>query len=259
MNRQKKFNPDGTIKSRGIEWTDQSWNPVRGCEQGCCWEMEDGSVATCYAKAVAEGVASAAYPNGFEAHYFRPDSLDEPLKLKEPNKIFLGSMTDLFGVWVPEKQLRQVLAVCREAHWHTIQTLTKNPGRLLKFADLFPRNLWVGVSMPPTIMRGNTLTQVQQSRYMDKTLDVLSTLKPRVPVRWLSLEPLSFDVGPMLWAYEDAVNWIVVGAASNGPKKYQPDPEHVRHVLRFADAHRIPVFMKGNLEWPHRREEFPGV
>lgn len=119
---------------RGIEWTDYTWNPVAGCKFGCAWEMPDGQRAQCYAKSVAEGLARAAYPGGFEKVYWRPNILDQPLRLNEPSKIFLDSMSDLMGAWVSDERIRAVFDVCRRAYWHDFQLLTKNPARLLKLA-----------------------------------------------------------------------------------------------------------------------------
>ena len=106
-----------------------TWNPTGGCFHGCTWQMPDGSTTECYAKTIAERFTSG-YPNGFEHHYWRPHSLKAPLKVKEKAGIFVGSMADLFGHWVPEEQIRQVLNVMEEANWHTFQTLSKFPIRL---------------------------------------------------------------------------------------------------------------------------------
>jgi protein gp37 len=81
---------NGILISGGIEWTDATWNVIRGCPQKCKWVMPNGKIAKCYAETCAEGVASRAYPNGFEFHYWHPERLEEPLKEKEPLKIFHG-------------------------------------------------------------------------------------------------------------------------------------------------------------------------
>ena len=66
-----------------------SWNVLAGCLHGCEWVMPNGNKAECYAKTVAERLAVREYPNGFEYSYWHPERLDEPLKEKEPSKIFL--------------------------------------------------------------------------------------------------------------------------------------------------------------------------
>jgi protein gp37 len=245
MNKQKKG------KSRGIEWTDYTWNPVRGCQHGCRWIMPDGSVAECYAETIAERVAQNAYVNGFEHHYWNPHVLNEPLKQKTPSRIFLDSMSDLMGHWVPEDEIRQVLEVCTQAHWHTFQLLTKNAPRLKEFD--FPSNVWVGVSAPPSIMFGRPLSLLQQSRMIERTLKILNDVA--VPVRWMSIEPLSFDIAPLLKGSN--LQWAVIGAATNGKRTYQPQPEWVENVLDVLDAQGTEVFFKGNLKWAEWREEFP--
>ena len=250
MNKQYK-----SKDRRGIEWTDYTWNPVGGCKHGCRWTMPDGTIAICYAEAVAERVAQDAYPQGFAHHYWRPDSVKEPLKLKKPAKIFLDSMSDLMGYWVPEDQVKEVLEVCRQAPQHSFQLLTKNAPRLLQFE--FPPNVWVGVSAPPSMMFGRELSQEQQERMVTRQIEVLRQVN--VPVRWMSIEPLSFDIAPLLVGSE--LQWAVIGAATNGAKAYQPKPEWVAHVLEVLDAQKTKVFFKGNLEWPQEawREDFPEI
>jgi protein gp37 len=246
MNRQKKANG-----SKGIEWTDYTWNPVGGCQHACRWTMPDGSIALCYAELVAERVSQSAYSHGFAHHYWRPEKLDAPLKLKAPARIFLDSMSDLMGHWVPEEQIEQVFDVCRRAPQHTFQLLTKNAPRLAQF-DI-PQNVWVGVSAPPTFMFGKKLSVRQQERMVTRALEVLSSVP--VSVRWMSIEPLSFDIAPLLADFH--LDWAVIGAATNGRLTYQPEPGWVQHLLDLFDVKRTAVFFKGNLKWPDWYEQFP--
>lgn len=214
--------------------------------------MPDGKIAICYAENVAENLAQAAYPNGFEFHYWKPDILQQPLRIKEPSRIFVGSMADVFGAWVPDEQIRAVLGVCAKAHWHTFQFLTKNAPRLLKFD--FPPNCWIGVSTPPDFMMGKELSQTQKEKILHRTLDVLSAVN--VPVRWVSIEPLSWGCAS-IFASHAPVQWAVIGAASDGPKYFQPRREHVQILLDYFDGLNIPVFFKGNLSYLPHRENFP--
>lgn len=251
----------------GIGWTDYTWNPIAGCFHECRWEMPDGSEAICYAESVANGVARGAYREGFQHHYFHPGRLAEPGKLKTPSKIFLDSMSDLMGMRVPDEQIESVLDVVRNNQRHTFQLLTKNTPRLLKFE--LPDNLWVGVSTPPTYMRGHKLTEMQQHQFMWVALKVLNKLT--VPVRWISAEPLSLDLGLLLsewWMNADnervfrgpstfPFEWLVVGAASSGKKTFQPNPYDVQGLLTMCAVREVPVYMKDNLDWPERRVEFP--
>lgn len=153
MNKQEKTK-NGKISGRGIQWTDYTWNANAGCHHRCRWTMPDGSVAVCYAEEIANKF-TRAYPQGFENHYWHPRRLEEPLKLAEPAKIFLDSMSDLMGHWVPEDQIHAVIKITRQAYWHTFQLLTKNSPRLLQFD--FPDNVWVGASSPPDLCGVNNL------------------------------------------------------------------------------------------------------
>lgn len=255
MNKQEK-NKNGQLVGRGIQWTDYTWNPIGGCMHRCRWTMPDGSEAVCYAETVATKFTHA-YKQGFEYHYWRPGKLDDPLKVKEPSKIFLDSMSDIMGHWVPEDQINQVLGVSRKACWHTFQLLTKNAPRLLNFN--FPANVWVGASSPPDYMWGKQLNRKQKTKMLDKTLKTLADVD--APVRWMSIEPLSWDVSELV-AANAPLQWVVIGAATNGPKVYQPEPANVSRLLEVFDRQGVPVFFKGNIwgnpamshEW---REYFP--
>ena len=239
-------------KGRGIEWTQYTWNVIRGCQHACRWTMPDGTVAVCYAETIANNVAQNAYPHGFEHHYWNPQVLEEPLKLREPSRIFLDSMSDLMGAWVPDEQIHAVLDVCKRAHWHSFQLLTKNAPRLEQFD--FPANVWVGVSAPPTQMFGKSLTLDQQKRLVERQLRALSLVRG-AGVRWMSIEPLSFDIAPLL--VNAPLDWVVIGAATNGMRTYQPKREWVENVLAVMDEQHIPVFFKGNLQWDAWREAYP--
>jgi protein gp37 len=261
----------------GIEWTrirlldgtylvGRTWNYVAGCKHGCRWTMPDGKVAVCYAETVAERLAQAAYPNGFAHHYVHSKRLNEPLNTKVRSGIFLDSMSDLMGAWVPQTDIDQVLNVTWRAHWHIFQLLTKNAPRLLK--QQFAPNVWVGASSPPDIMYGGAtvLTQRAKVQMLERTLDVLAQMKDqgRAKVTWLSAEPLSWDISGILAKYPSAVDWVVVGAASNGAANFPPQEQHLRATLDVLDSQRVPVFFKGNLrslDWARDnwRDAFPAV
>jgi len=255
----------------GIEWTrlprpdgtftkGYTWNPISGCLHGCTWTMPDGSEARCYAENVAEhGVAKSAYPQGFAVHAFHPERLPEPLRVRRPAGIFLDSMSDLGGRWLPDAEVQQVLAVCREASWHTFFLLTKNAPRLPRF--LIPPNVWVGASSPPDGMWGRALSRTQQERMLHKIMQTLATIP--VSVRWVSFEPLSWDCAAIVAQYPGVLQWAVIGAASDGVKHYPPAPATLERLLVVLDGQGVPVFYKGNLRslsmaaaaW---RAHFPG-
>ena len=242
MNKQFKTNNGKRIK-KGIEWTDYTWNPIAGCKHGCQWTMPDGKVAICYADTVASGVAQKAYPEGFDHHYWKPDLLGKPLNVKTPSKIFVGSMADVFGHWVPDEQIEAVLDVCRQAHWHTFQFLTKNAKRLTNFS--YPPNVWLGVSVPPSEMFGKPLTLDQQKRWYTVALNCLCKTDARI--KWTSIEPLSWDCSGVLEKFRREIHWAVIGAATRRRKAYQPDSGVFSAVLDTLHLNGVPIFYKGNI------------
>jgi protein gp37 len=254
---------------KGIEWTrivkmvngvkttlpGYTWNPTGGCLHGCTWQMPDGSITECYAKTVAERLAVGTYKEGFEHHYWRPDALQEPLKVKNSAGVFVGSMADLFGHWVPEEQIRQIITVMQDAHWHTFQTLSKYAIRLPEF-NPFPSNVWVGVSLPA----GHLMKPQGAARALQAYLRSMEQVEANI--RFMSIEPLWFDVAPILREWIRAkgklpFEWVIIGAASNGALIYQPKQEWVQGLLDIFDEQNIPVFFKGNLKWVDWRESFP--
>src|SRR5205807_381964 len=136
-------------EASAIEWTDATWNPVRGCTKispGC---------KHCYAETFAErfrGVVGHPYEQGFDLRLV-PAKLDEPLKWAAPRMVFVNSMSDLFHTEVPDEYIEDVARVMLRANWHTYQVLTKRAERLrellcgkLRFAAMAP-NIWWGVSV----------------------------------------------------------------------------------------------------------------
>lgn len=255
MNKQRKGGQ--------IEWTQvydrvgYTWNVVSGCQHDCKWRMPDGSIAQCYAKSIAEGVAQKAYPHGFEHHYWNPQRLQEPLKLETPAGIFLDSMSDLMGRWVTDDQIQQVLDVCRDASQHIFFLLTKNAPRLPKYD--FPKNVWVGASSPPDFYRGKRLSQPSKDAMLKVALESLG--RTNATVKWMSFEPLSDDYSDIVERYP-VLNWAVIGAASNGRTHIPPYTDDFNAMMRVLDAQQVAVFFKGNLRSlpeadQHWREDFP--
>jgi protein gp37 len=210
-----------------IEWTEATWNPVRGCSKispGC---------THCYAETFAErfrGVRGHPYEQGFDLRLV-PNKLREPLLWGRPCMIFVNSMSDLFHEGVPDDYVEQVCRVMEAAHWHTFQVLTKRSERmaeLLKsklesFAAL--EHVWWGVS-------------VENRRHGLPRIDHLRPAPARV--RWLSVEPLLEDIGELNL---DGIHWVVVGGES-GFGARPMDIEWVRPILRQCRHAGIPFFFK---------------
>jgi protein gp37 len=251
----------------GIEWVRLwgrrgfTWNVIGGCAHDCQWIMPSGEVAECYAKSIAEGNWQRKfYPQGFAHHYWHPERLDEPMKMKTPAGIFADSMSDLMGQWVTITQIEQVLDVCRRTPQHIYFLLTKNAPRLKNFD--FPPNVWVGVSSPPDKMYGHDLDAGQQVRFLKVALEALAQLRLQGVTTWMSFEPLSWNVAPIVRAHAGALEWSVIGAASSGFKEYPPAEQDVVNLVQVLDMQQTPVFYKGNLRslpWAvaNWREDFP--
>lgn len=254
------LNMQKTSKGRGIEWTDATYNPIAGCPHLCRWQMPDGTIAECYAENIAEGIAASAYPNGFGAHYWKPQHLNSPKKVKTPLKIFLGSMADIFSVNVPDEQIHAILEVIADTPQHSYQLLTKAPLRSLKFD--FPKNVWLGASMPPDFMRTIKLSQAQKEKMLGRSLEALA--KSNAQIKWMSFEPLSWDVSAIVKDHANALNWAVIGAASSGRVYYPPSESDFLALRDCLLEQKVALFYKGNLsslaiaksDW---KEEFPTI
>jgi protein gp37 len=129
-----------------IEWTNSTWNVVTGCDKvspGC---------KNCYAERYAlrlKKMGVKKYVNGFKLA-FHPDVMDYPITLKQPRRIFVNSMSDLFHENIPFEFIERVFEVMEKANWHQFQILTKRGEKLKQFGSQygkFPDNVWIGVSI----------------------------------------------------------------------------------------------------------------
>ena len=263
MNKQLKTK-NGVVTGRGIEWCDYTFNPIAGCFHACEWKMPDGSIANCYAEDVASRVAGAAYPLGFEHNYWHPEILTKPLNQKTPSRVFVGSMADVFGHWVEKEHILDVLEICDKAHWQTFILLTKSITRVWDFVGDIHKNCWIGASTPPDYMWVKQLSVPQRHRWLSTALETLDGLHDTGITTWISAEPLTIDVGSALVYHFDKkpIDWMVIGAASNGKKLYAPDEMLVRKAVEGNKRMGISTFYKGNLRslpWAaaHWLEEYP--
>jgi protein gp37 len=210
-----------------IEWTDATWNPVRGCTKvspGC---------ARCYAETFAErfrGVRGHPYEQGFDLRLV-PEKLSEPLHWRRPRMIFVNSMSDLFHKDVPDDYIVEIARVMKLAPWHTFQVLTKRSERLrdllrskLAFATS-DSHIWWGVSVEN---RKHGLPRVRQLQAAPAA------------VRFLSIEPLLEDLGVFDLS---GIAWVIVGGES-GPRARPMQAAWVRRVRAQCRSARIPFFFK---------------
>ena len=210
-----------------IEWTDATWNPVRGCTKvsaGC---------KHCYAETFAErwrGISGHPYEQGFDLRLV-PEKLDEPTRWKRPRRIFVNSMSDLFQEGVDAAFIRAVFETMNVASWHTYQVLTKRADRMRSVTRELGRDLvghphiWLGVSVEN---RRHGLPRIEQLR------DVPAA------IRFLSIEPLLEDLGPIDLS---GIHWVIVGGES-GPGARPMRTEWVQSVHRQCRAQHVPFFFK---------------
>ena len=181
-----------------IEWTDATWNPVRGCTKispGC---------TRCYASTFAErfrGVKGHPYEQGFDLRLV-PEKLADPFLWPARRRVFVNSMSDLFHVDVPDEYIERVARVMTAADWHTYQVLTKRSERMaellrtkLRFAADLP-HVWWGAS-------------VENRRHGLPRIDHLRAAP--AAVRFLSVEPLLEDLGRVDLT---GIHWMIVGGES---------------------------------------------
>lgn len=252
-----------------IEWCDSSWNPVTGCLHGCpyCYaerianrfggyslesQIEDEHAPVLYEPlpdeagadgfitldaplrhwSGAHGITNAPYPYWFRPTFHRY-RLGEPARKEASQTIFVCSMADLFGRWVPTKWIVEVLDACLAAPQHRYLFLTKNPGRYIELdrLALLPRedNFWYG----------STVT----------TSDDQMTWMRDVKCHWfVSIEPLLGGIDITAGDVPYMPEWIIIGAETgNRAGKVIPEKAWVDKIVADCRANGIPVFMKNSL------------
>ncbi len=210
-----------------IEWTDATWNPVRGCTKispGC---------AHCYAETFAErfrGVPGHPFENGFDLRIV-PEKLGDPLRWSSSKMIFVNSMSDLFHEDVSDDYIESVGRVMTAASWHTFQVLTKRPERMAKLlstrlkAAAQQTHIWWGVSVEN---RKHGLPRISKLR------------NSKAQVRFLSIEPLLEDLGRFNLK---GIDWAIVGGES-GPRARPIRPEWVRSIRDQCEKADVAFFFK---------------
>lgn len=211
-----------------IEWTDATWNPVRGCTKispGC---------KHCYAATFAErwrGIPDHPYEHGFDLRLV-PHKLVDPILWAQSRTVFVNSMSDLFHVDVPETYVHKVFGVMRLADWHVYQVLTKRADRM---QDILARRLAKVGSPEPNVWLG---VSVENRRPGLPRIDRLRDTP--AAVRFLSIEPLLEDLGE--FDLTD-VDWVIVGGES-GPGARPMQPEWVVSIQKQCRAAKVPFFFK---------------
>lgn len=253
-----------------IDWCDSTWNPVTGCKHGCeyCYargiaerfrgkgdlresgtgfwldrdtfEVSQGSgvYETRYPLTTGEKPEPfepyngkvTPYPFGFSPtfHRYRLEDYAD----KAGRNIFVCSMADLFGAWVPDKWIEAVFDACRKASQHNYLFLTKNPGRYIELEKdkrlPWADNFWFGSSVTKLSDRYTWFTEKK--------------------FHWfLSVEPILEDLGPVD-AEAPKPEWVIVGAETGRRKdKVVPERAWIENLLTECRKYGIPIFMKSSL------------
>ena len=280
-----------------IDWCDSSWNPVTGCLHGCeyCYarriaerfgarEIYDPE-CQCQRHLIERGmltgtgkpleldypweqknkdgsITNAAYPFGFSPTFHRY-RLDEPQSWKKPRNIFVCSMADLFGYWVPDEWIAEVLKACDAAPQHRYLFLTKAPSRYEKISSLMPswEEMYLEKSRP-VMMFGASATD-----------DAMMAVAHKSNAEWVSVEPILEPIEPEWFISASGSNgdystfrrweWVVIGAETGNSKhKTVPKREWVEEIVKVCKEYGTPVFMKDSLRDLMRdgfRQEFPWI
>lgn len=256
-----------------IEWCDHTWNPITGCRHDCryCYARKmtarfsgdvrlnmmakkdyrlepaadgSGDLYVLDEPMLNETGNALVYPFGFEPtyHRYRMDTLD---KLKMGNNIFVGAMADVFGAWVPDSWIEDILTECVKRPQHNYMFLTKNPERYTQIEIPTGKdNMWYGTTVT-----------------CDADAHGFNYL-PAFSKRFVSIEPLLGDVAENHNIMFQQVQWIIIGAQTGRDKnKVVPKWEWIRKIVHEADINGIPVFMKDSLlpivGEKNMRREFP--
>ena len=259
-----------------IEWCDFTWNPVTGCRHGCayCYAakqahrfcgnvkinkgsdqlVEDPMSGNWYLKEPFRNDLGKVvpFPVGFEP-CFREYTLPMLAQKKKPANIFVCSMADLFGEWVPDAWIQKVFEACETAPWHRYIFLTKNPGR---YNDLYEKDM-----MPKGTKSWNKWYGCTITRETDEFFWIDQDAYGIDHYGFLSIEPIMSDFPVSAYMKEYGVRWIILGAETGNRKdKVKPEKEWIQHIIDSCRESGIKLFMKNNLRpyWDGELiQEFP--
>lgn len=252
-----------------IDWCDSTWNPVTGCLHGCeyCYarniahrfggftELEDTDLD--YEKICESNIAEiekplkylndkgkigkSTYPFFFKPTLYRY-KLNEPQKWKKGRNIFVCSMADLFGSWVPDSWIEEVFVACEKAPQHNYLFLTKNPVRYSLLQDKEK------LIKKPNMWYGNSITNKEQMEIADYETGLLGG-KART---FFSIEPLLEDITQSEYWKNSCVkwymDWAIIGAETGRRKdKIVPERKWIENIVNDCEKEDIPVFMKSSL------------
>jgi protein gp37 len=214
-----------------IEWAKWSWNPVVGCKHDCMY---------CYARDIANRFYENFEPRFYPERLMSPKITSVPQDAAEDiglKTVFVCSMADLFGEWVPQEWIDSVLDVVRGTPKWNFLFLTKNPKRLVGLE--WPKNAWVG-------------TTVDVQARVKAAEDAFRAIKAEV--KFLSCEPMQER---LTFSDLSMFDWVIIGGRSRNSKlpEFQPKWEWVEDLLSQARKDSLRVYFKPNLTV--RPREYP--
>lgn len=215
------------MNETAISWTNVTWNPVHGCSkvsEGC---------RNCYAEALSlkRGWTKKPWtqPNAAENVMLKPAKLRDPYKIKDPSRIFVNSMSDLFHELIPDDYITRVFEVMNDLPRHTFQILTKRPGRAASWPGPWSPNIWMG-------------TSIEDQRAAHR----LDDLRPcQAQTLFISFEPL---IGPIADVNLSGYAWAIVGGES-GPHRRPMPHAWARAIRDLCRKEGIAFFFKQSAAW----------
>lgn len=231
--------------STGIEWTNETWNPMTGCTQisaGCdnCYALElaqkKPSIRDTYLKRLPVKDTEANRANPF-APRFWPERLRKPYSWRSPQRVFVNSMSDVFHAHFSLEQIQMVFQVMNDLPRHQFQVLTKRPERAARLAS--------ELSFTPNIWLGTSIENMDVARRADALRDVPAD------VRFISAEPL---LGPLDLLNLDEIHWVI-GGGESGPRYRPVDLEWARGLRDSCKRRGVAFLWK---QWGGRTSKSGG-
>jgi protein gp37 len=216
-----------------IEWTDATWNPVAGCAivtAGCtnCYAMRMAARLDSMGVEKYRGLTRKSGSRHVWTGRVRCDerALAIPSSWRNPRRVFVNSMSDLFHPDVPIEFIGRVWGAMRDAPQHSFQVLTKRPERMREVSALVPLlpNVWLGTSVEDP----STLNRLEELRATPAA------------IRFVSFEPL---LGSVAGADLSNIHWAIVGGES-GPKARAMEPAWVEEIEALCRQHGVAFFFK---------------
>jgi protein gp37 len=217
----------------GIEWTDATWNPMTGCTKitaGCdhCYAAELAWTKTrdVYLKRLPVKDTPANRENPFAPRFWE-DRLEQPVRWKDPRRVFVNSMSDVFHAHFSFEQIRRVFDVMAECPQHQFQVLTKRPERAVRL-------LWALGPLPPNVWMGASVENMDVAKRVDALREIPAA------VRFISAEPL---LGPLDALDLTGIHWVI-GGGESGRGFREPKPEWALGLRDLCQRSGVAFFWK---------------